>query len=130
MSVGWVDTTQRERESQNGKLQTEFYYENGQSVHLNQRSFFGKQACNANNERVAAGVLALRGADCGAIEGAYMEAMTEIASGPSNCYDEEIVLTRMLDKTPWNDVMNPHFGPSGPGTTKLPISKIPSTCTH
>jgi hypothetical protein len=113
MSIGWVDTAQRESESQKGKLQTEFYFESGEALHFGGagKPAFGKPACNANNARVAAGVLALRGADCGAIEGAYMEAMAEIASGPCNCYDEEIVLTRMLDKAPWNDLMNPHFGP-------------------
>ena len=111
MSVGWVDTTQRESASQNGKLQTEFYFENGQSVDVGQRSLFGKPACDANRASVAAGALALRGSDCSAIEGAYMEAIKEIASGSCNCYDEEIVLTRMLDKPPWKNLMNPHFGP-------------------
>ena len=58
-------------------------------------------------------MLALRGADCGAIEGAswgaYMEALTEIASGPCNCYDEEVVLTHMLETAPWKNLMNPHM---------------------
>ena len=109
MGLRWVDTAQGESTSQSGKLQTEFYYENGQAVPIGKP--FGKPACTANAARVAAGALALLGADCSAIEGAYMEAMTEIASGPCNCYDEEIVLTRMLDKPPWKNLMNPHFGP-------------------
>ena len=54
-------------------------------------------------------MLALRGADCDAIEGAYMNAIADIASGPCNCYDEEIVLTRMFDKAELKDMVKPHY---------------------
>lgn len=111
MALGWVDTDQRERERENGKMQLEFYHETGENIQLHGKCFFHKPACCANNARIAAGVLGIRGADCDAIEGAYLEALTEIASGGCNCYDEEIVLTRMFDKAPWKSLTKAHFGP-------------------
>ena len=54
MSLGWVETTQRESASQRGKLQTEFYFEDGQL--LQARYFFGKRTCH-QHASVAAGVL-------------------------------------------------------------------------
>ena len=111
MALGWVDTDQRERERDNGKLQVEFDFEDGHPWRIPGQCLFNKPECCANDARVAAGALALQGGDCSAIEGAYMEALTEVASGACNCYDEEIVLTRMLDKAPWKSLMQPHFGP-------------------
>jgi len=40
-----------------------------------------------------------------------MEALTEIAFGACTFYDEEIVLTRMLNQAPWKSLTMAHFGP-------------------
>ena len=111
MAMGWADSAQREDERENGKLQVECYLDDCSSICRppGNPNFFDKAACNANDARIAAGVFALRGADCDAIEGAFDKALQELASAPCNCYDEEIVLTRMFDKAEWKDMVKPHY---------------------
>ena len=112
MAMGWVDSAQRENERENGKLQVECYLTDCSSIRRppEKPNFYEKPACNANDARLAAGVLALRGADCDAIERAYMNAIADIASGPCNCYDEEIILTRMFDEARSKSLIKPHYG--------------------
>ena len=112
MAMGWVDSAERGRMSvRRGTLQVECYLTDCSPIRRppQKPNFYEKPACNANDARLAAGVLALRGADCDAIEGAYMNAIADIASGPCNCYDEEIILTRMFDEARSKSLVKPHY---------------------
>ena len=105
MALGWVETDQREKEREYGKLQAECY---GVDNDCAPNGYTFKFPGCVAEARIAAGVLALRGADCGAIEGAYVEAMTEFDASACSCYDEEVVLTRLLDDPRWKNLMKPH----------------------
>ena len=93
----WINSTEMERRHSPGRLQVELY---PQARWRWPEGSFGSANCT-REARVRAPVLAIEGSACDSVQRAYAEALAAVAADERcRCFDEEIVLTRMLGNAP------------------------------